>query len=273
MIEKLKRPKDGSEPKLLRAYSKEEAEALGVVGRPWREVEEAGEWALLDDGGVAEVYRVRPMVEQRGPSVRHRKEITTVLGKRFTATKSWRYDQGPDTTTLVLARKHRAKKTVAAYARMVLASPTGRLEESQMDDLAKFFAPGVKRDDFRRVQLKLFLRSKHTKNMVAKEIFDLLNKHQVTPDSIVEDMLLLRDQARMEGKLGVAHGILRDFQSMLKMHPEKEETRSEIEVNWKALLDSADELPAARETPLLEAPPPVLTNDYAGESSLAPGEG
>jgi hypothetical protein len=255
MIERTMRLQQGGE-KVLRAYTREEAQQAGITDAvPWRQAEECRDrWVELDCGGIAELHRVLVVRERRESGYqRERKHIRTALGARWASCKRWELSEGVDDAWRAYSRSGRVRQVIIAYAQMMVASGTWRLTQEQMFQLERLFMPRQDRPDLRRIRFRMFLKTNEGKRMVAEEIANLLSKHNITPDAVVEGMQSLRERAAIEGKLNVELGVLRDFQDMLKMKPEKEQQQMQaIEVNWSRLLQEGDAAMPQRALPPAE---------------------
>jgi len=204
-------------------YTKDEAEEKGYDIVSWREAK-PGEWALDDANYVSQCVARTVMpktgnTEVKFPFARAFTNRKKPFGYGITQEKHW---------AEVEAGKTRTKRAVKAYVAAVMDHTITEEDERRLGKL------------YRHDQLKpiaswrRLLRQKPIQDMILAEMANILDRHGVTPDTVVEDLVVLKDKAVEDKQYNVARQVLDRFVDMLGMKQGLGETEHQtgVQVDW-----------------------------------------
>lgn len=234
-------------------YTQAEADAESVEYKPWREAK-PGEWALSDDGYVAEVVRIDgPYRDGRGrdkvavvlPYARHFSDLNHPEKDKPLRFEEHREPKPWLETEMATAR---AKQAIAVYAQLLV--DYGKvIPEEKMLQLGRMYRPDQVRPE---ATLKRLLRTQEAKTMVARELAKLLSSKGITADDVVDNYVRQMGLAEQKGQLAVAKSINDKFAEMLSMKPDQKhvDRPNGIDVEWDRVLE--ENLDLDGDMPLLE---------------------
>jgi hypothetical protein len=190
-------------------YSVEEAEALGMVYRPWRDAV-GGEWAQTDDRFVAELLELR---EYKGAIHNLLFSFGEVWVKKNTTVEwlKWRdvYMKRPKRTWINQeAGKTRTKNMIALYVQMLMS---GRVDWNK---LGQAYRPDQK---IPAATVRRLLKQEEIKEMVQAEIRKTLTDQGVDEKYVIDTIKDAIVLAKNEGDASTMIRGAKEFGEMLEM--------------------------------------------------------
>lgn len=244
-------------------YSKEEADELGLQYVPWKWAK-TGQMALTDDGFVAVCIKRRgPYMDNKGKRWRYELvfPFCTVFSNRKTLDYE-RYRAGDDETESWAAKelkKPRAIRAVELYAQLMLERK-GKLTDTDWKTIGAIYRPD---QEIPEATAKRFIRQAEVQRMVAQKIAQMLSDRGITPETVVDDYLDLKERAKKAKNLNIEKAVLDKFFDMLDMKPERQQKvrLDGMDVDWSVLAEVGEEPEELYDAPMLKAAP---TEEEAG---------
>lgn len=166
-------------------YTREEADALGIQYRHWRETT-AGSFGISDDGFVAECVQAFEYTDKKG---RTRRLVTFPYGRGWAngkKTLEWLehkrtgnfYGTSPKNWAEREARRTRTKNAVKVYVQMLLT--TGKID---WDMVGNAYRPTEK---IPAATVRKLFKNERIQAMIDAEVQKILKKQGITKETVVE---------------------------------------------------------------------------------------
>ncbi len=213
----------GGKAQEFRVYSKEEADATGIKYVHWKQAQ-PGDWALSDDGYVGECLKSKAYTDRNRAKVL----VTLSFGRMWVypsakleylprkAKGAYSYCS-PTTWADVEARMTRTKRTVHAYALMVI--------DGQGVDWKKLGL--IYRPDQRipGATVRRLFKQEAIREMIDKRFRELISARGITEGDVIDMLLNAFKMAGNNKDAKEMRMVAEDFSKMLDMYPSKEVKR------------------------------------------------
>lgn len=216
----------GGKAQEFKIYPQEEADAAGIEYVYWKQAQ-PGDWALSDDGYVGECLQAKAYTDSRRPN-RARRLVTLSFGRMWVypsarleylprkARGAYSYCS-PKTWSEVEARKTRTKRTVHAYALMVI--------DGQGVDWKKLGL--IYRPDQRipAATVRRLFKQEAIREMIDRRFRELISARGITEGDVIDMLISAFKMAESNNDPKEMRIVAEDFSKMLDMYPSKEVKR------------------------------------------------
>lgn len=212
----------GGKAQEFKIYSQEEADATGIEYVYWKQAQ-PGDWALSDDGYVGECLKAKTYTDGRRPNLA-RRLVTLSFGRMWVypsarleylprkAKGAYSYCS-PTTWADVEARKTRTKRTVHAYALMVI--------DGQGVDWKKLGL--IYRPDQRipAATVRRLFKQEAIREMIDKRFRELISARGITEGDVIDMLLGAFKTAEANKDAKEMRMVAEDFRDMFDMNPKE----------------------------------------------------